>query len=399
MAGAVPAIFVATSQRLRLAGTSLVITQAVGERIMGFNCGIVGLPNVGKSALFNALTATEAAEATKYPFSTREANVGRVAVPDQRLDVCARLAKSAKIVPTQLEFVDIAGLVRGASKGQGLGNQFLGHLREVDAIAHILRCFEDDNVVHVEGSVDPIRDAETVETELMLADLDNLERRLVAAQKRARGGDRDAKSQLAVMEPVLAGLQEGRPARNVALAPEQQGQLRLLQLLTAKPVLYIANVDESAAASGNTASRTVAEFAAAQGAQTVTISAAIEAELAVLGDPAERQEFLATLGLEENGLDQVIRAGYSLLDLITYFTAGPKESRAWTVTRGTKAPQAAAVIHTDFERGFIRAETIPYADFVACGGEQGAKDAGKMRLEGADYVVQDGDVMHFRFNV
>src|SRR5712691_10297076 len=341
---------------------------------MGFNCGIVGLPNVGKSALFNALTATQAAEATKYPFSTREATVGRVAVPDERLDVCARLAKSAKIVPTQLEFVDIAGLVRGASKGQGLGNQFLGHLREVDAIAHILRCFDDDNVEHVEGSVDPIRDAETVEIELMLADLDSLERRLVAVHKRARGGEREARDQLAVIEPVLAGLQEGRPARSVALAPEQQGQLKMLQLLTAKPVLYIANVDEVAAATGNEASRRVA-------------------------DPAERREFLAALGLGETGLDRVIRTGYSLLDLITYFTAGPKESRAWTVTRGTKAPQAAAVIHTDFEKGFIRAETIPYADFVACGGEQGAKDAGKMRLEGADYVVQDGDVMHFRFNV
>ncbi len=366
---------------------------------MGFNCGIVGLPNVGKSALFNALTATQAAEATKYPFSTRESNVGRVAVPDERLDVCARLAKSAKIVPTQLEFVDIAGLVRGASKGQGLGNQFLGHLREVDAIAHILRCFDDDNVVHVEGSVDPIRDAETVETELMLADLDSLERRLVAVQKRVRGGEREARDQLAVIEPILAGLQDGRPARSIALAPEQQGQLRLLQLLTAKPVLYIANVDEDAAATGDEASRRVADYAATQGAQTVMVSAAIEAELAQLADLAERREFLATLGLEETGLDRVIRTGYSLLDLITYFTAGPKESRAWTVTRGTKAPQAAAVIHTDFEKGFIRAETIPYADFVACGGEQGAKDSGKMRLEGADYIVHDGDVMHFRFNV
>jgi len=366
---------------------------------MGFNCGIVGLPNVGKSALFNALTATQAAEATKYPFSTREANVGRVAVPDERLDVCARLAKSAKIVPTQLEFVDIAGLVRGASQGQGLGNQFLGRLREVDAIAHILRCFEDDNIVHVEGSVDPIRDIETVETELMLADLDSLERRTAAAQKRARGGDKEAKAQLALIEPVLAGLQDGVPARRAALSPEQQEGLKVLQLLTAKPVLYIANVDEASAASGNELSRRVADYAAAQGAEAVVISAAIEAELAVLADPADRTEFLAALGLGETGLDQVIRAGYSLLDLITFLTAGPKEARAWTIPRGTKAPQAARVIHSDFEKGFIRAETIAYADFVACGGEQGAKDAGKMRLEGADYIVQDGDVMHFRFNV
>jgi ribosome-binding ATPase len=366
---------------------------------MGFNCGIVGLPNVGKSALFNALTATQVAEATKYPFSTREANVGRVAVPDERLDVCARLAKSAKIIPTQLEFVDIAGLVRGASQGQGLGNQFLGRLREVDAIAHILRCFEDDNVVHVEGSVDPIRDIETVETELMLADLESLERRATAGQKRARGGDKEARAQLAVIEPVLAGLQDGVPARHAQLAPEQQADLRAMQLLTAKPVLYIANVDEASASSGNELSARVADHAASQGSESVVVSAAIEAELAVLADPEERREFLATLGLSETGLDRVIRAGYSLLDLITFLTAGPKESRAWTITRGTKAPQAARVIHSDFEKGFIRAETIAYADFVGCGGEQGAKDAGKMRLEGADYVVQDGDVMHFRFNV
>jgi ribosome-binding ATPase len=366
---------------------------------MGFNCGIVGLPNVGKSALFNALTATEAAEATKYPFSTREPNLGRVAVPDERLGVCARLAKSAKIIPTQLEFIDIAGLVRGASKGQGLGNQFLGHLREVEAIAHLLRCFEDDNVVHVEGSVDPIRDAETVETELMLADLDSLERREIAAQKRARGGEREAKQQLEVMAPVLAALRDGRPARVAAIPEDRQRELKAMQLLTAKPILYIANVDEASASEGNALSRKVAEYAASQGAPSVTIAAAIEAELAVLADPDERREFLESLGLTETGLDQVIHAGYGLLDLITYFTAGPKESRAWTIPRGTKAPQAARVIHSDFEKGFIRAETIAYADFVACGGEQGAKDAGKMRLEGAEYVVQDGDVMHFRFNV
>jgi GTP-binding protein YchF len=366
---------------------------------MGFNCGIVGLPNVGKSALFNALTATQAAEAAKYPFSTREANIGRVAVPDERLAVCARLAKSAKIIPTQLEFVDIAGLVRGASKGQGLGNQFLGHLRDVDAIAQILRCFEDDNVVHVEGSVDPIRDAETVETELMLADLESLERRAIAAQKRARGGDREARAQLAIIEPVLAGLQEGVPARRAALTQEQQLELKSLQLLSAKPVLYIANVDETAAATGNAASQRVAEYAATQGAEAVVISAAIEAELAVLPDAGERHDLLAALGLGETGLDQVIRAGYALLDLITFLTAGPKEARAWTIPRGARAPQAAGVIHTDFEKGFIRAETISYEDFAAHGGEQGAKDAGRMRLEGADYVVRDGDVMHFRFNV
>jgi GTP-binding protein YchF len=366
---------------------------------MGFNCGIVGLPNVGKSALFNALTATEAAEATKYPFSTREPNLGRVAVPDERLAVCARLAKSAKIIPTQLEFIDIAGLVRGASKGQGLGNQFLGHLREADAIAHILRCFEDDNVVHVEGSVDPIRDAETVEMELMLADLESLERREVAAQKRARGGDREAKQQLEIMEAVLVALHDGRPARQAAIPEDRRRELNAMQLLTTKPILYVANVDETAAGNGSALSRRVADYAASQGSPSVTIAAAIEAELAVLADPSERREFLESLGLAETGLDRVIHAGYGLLDLITYFTAGPKESRAWTIPRGTKAPQAARVIHSDFEKGFIRAETIAYDDFVACGGEQGAKDAGKMRLEGADYVVKDGDVMHFRFNV
>jgi ribosome-binding ATPase len=366
---------------------------------MGFNCGIVGLPNVGKSTLFNALTATQAAEAANYPFCTIEPNVGRVAVPDERLEICARLGKSAKIVATQLEFVDIAGLVRGASRGEGLGNQFLGHIREVDAIAHVLRCFEDANVTHIEGSIDPIRDAETVETELLLADLDSIERRVASTQKKARGADKDAVAQLAVMEAVLAALREGKPARDIALGAEQRAIFKGLQLITAKPVLYICNVEEAAAARGNTQSARVAAFAEARGAAMVVISAAIEAEVAQLADTAEKREFLSSLGLAEPGLARVIRAGYRLLDLITFFTVGPKEAHAWTVPHGTKAPQAAGVIHTDFEKGFIRAETISYADFVACGGEQGAKEAGKMRLEGADYAIQDGDILHFRFNL
>jgi hypothetical protein len=365
---------------------------------MGFNCGIVGLPNVGKSTLFNALTETQAAEAANYPFCTIEPNVGRVSVPDPRLDALARLAKSAKVVPTQLEFVDIAGLVAGASKGEGLGNQFLANIREVEAIVQVLRCFSGE-VTHVAGSVDPIRDAETVETELLLADLESCERQRDAAAKRAKGGDKEAKDRLAVLEPAIAVLSEGQPARKVSVPPELRRTFRQLQLLTAKPVLYVANVEEAAAAAGNAQAERVREMAEAQGAGFVVVSAAIEAEVAGLSDPAERQEFLESLGLETTGLSRVIRAGYALLDLITFFTVGPKEARAWTVKRGATAPEAAGAIHTDFQRGFIRAETIAYDDYVKLGGEAGAKEAGKMRAEGKDYVVQDGDVFHFRFNV
>jgi GTP-binding protein YchF len=364
---------------------------------MGFNCGIVGLPNVGKSTLFNALTATVQAQAANYPFCTIESNVGRVAVPDARLDTLGRIARSARIVPTSLEVVDIAGLVRGASKGEGLGNQFLANIREVDAIIHLLRCFEDADVTHVEGSVDPIRDAETVDTELMLADLDSLEKRLVTLQKRVRGGDKESAALLALVEPIVAALQAGRPART-AIAPADTEAARRLQLLTAKPVLYVCNVDEAAAATGNAHSARVAERAAAEGAGMVIVSAAIEAEVAQLAE-AERGEFLAGLGLHDSGLDRVIRAGYELLGLVTYFTAGPKEAKAWTIVRGTRAPQAAAVIHNDFERGFIACETIAYDDYVAGNGETGAREAGRMRVEGKDYVVRDGDVLLFRFNV
>jgi ribosome-binding ATPase len=364
---------------------------------MGFNCGIVGLPNVGKSTLFNALTRTAAAQAANYPFCTIEPNVGRVAVPDPRLETLARIGKSQKIVPTSLEFVDIAGLVRGASKGEGLGNQFLANIREVDAIVHVLRCFEDPDVTHVEGSVDPLRDAETVETELMLADLESLEKRHPALVKRARNNDKEAATQLAVIEPLLAALQAGRPARTAIPAGEDEA-VRRLQLMTAKPVLYVCNVEEASAAAGNAQSARVAERAAAEGARSVVVSAAIEAEVAQL-EEADRAGFLADLGLEDSGLDRVIGAGYGLLGLVTYFTVGPKETRAWTITAGMKGPQAAGVIHGDFERGFIAAETIAYDDYVKLGGEVGAKEAGKMRIEGKEYVVKDGDVLLFRFNV
>ena len=366
---------------------------------MGFRCGIIGLPNVGKSTLFNALTETAAAQAANYPFCTIEPNVGRVAVPDERLDRIAAVAKSANIVQTQLEFVDIAGLVRGASKGEGLGNQFLANIREVDAIVHVLRCFDDGDVTHVEGRIDPVADAETVETELMLADLDSLEKRVPALIKKAQQGDKEAKVQAAVLGQALELLRESRPAREVAPKDEEERKaLDQAQLLTAKPVLYVCNVDEGNAASGNAHSARVIEMAQAQGAKAVIISAAIEAEIATM-DPADRTEFLGDLGLEETGLSRIIRAGYALLDLITFFTAGPKEARAWTVEKGAKAPAAAGVIHSDFERGFIRAETISYDDYVGCGGEAGARDAGKLRSEGKEYVVRDGDVMLFRFNV
>lgn len=365
---------------------------------MGFRCGIVGLPNVGKSTLFNALTATAAAAAANYPFCTIEPNVGRVPVPDARLDAIAALAKSARVVPTQLEFVDIAGLVRGASKGEGLGNQFLGHIRELDAIAHVVRCFAGGDVTHVEGSVDPIRDIETVETELMLADLDSLEKRHASAIKKARGGEKEAKALVEVMEPVLALLRDGKPARFFRPSLEQAPVFRQLQLLTDQPVVYVCNVEEESAAGGNALSARVFERAKEEGAEPVVIAAAIEAEVALLTE-AERTEFLAHLGLAETGLARVIRAGYAVLDLITFFTAGPKEARAWTVRRGAKAPEAAGAIHTDFERGFICAEVIAYDDYIACAGEQGAKDAGKMRQEGRDYAMRDGDVVLFRFNV
>ena len=364
---------------------------------MGFNCGIVGLPNVGKSTLFNALTATAAAQAANYPFCTIEPNVGRVAVPDPRLARLTEIGKSKTTVPTSLEFVDIAGLVRGASRGEGLGNQFLANIREVDAIIHVLRCFEDGDVTHVEGSVDPIRDAETVETELMLADLDSLERRLPALQKKARGNDRESAAQVALMEPIVAALQAGLPART-AIPPDQVEPAKRLQLMTSKPVLYVCNVEEAAAASGNAQSARVAARAAAEGAGVITVSAAIEAEVSQLPE-TDRAEFLEGLGLDDSGLDRVIRAGYALLGLVTYFTVGPKEARAWTIVAGTRAPQAAAVIHNDFERGFIACETIAYDDFVTLKGEAGAKEAGKMRVEGRDYVVRDGDVLLFRFNV
>ncbi len=363
---------------------------------MGFKCGIVGLPNVGKSTLFNALTQSAAAEAANYPFCTIEPNVGEVGVPDPRLDKLAKIAGSKQIIPTRLTFVDIAGLVRGASKGEGLGNQFLSHIREVDAIAYVLRCFEDDDVTHVEGRIDPAMDAEVVETELMLADLESCEKRITNLEKKARGGDKEAKAQMALLEKALVLLREGKPARFVELSEDEKPGFEMLQLLTAKPVLYVCNVDEDSAQNGNAFSKKVEERAKEEGAGVVIISAKIEAELSSL-DADERGAFLEELGLSEAGLDRLIRAGYELLDLVTYFTVGPKEARAWTIKQGTKAPKAAGVIHTDFEKGFIRSETIAYEDYTSLGGEVPCKDAGKMRLEGKEYIVKDGDVLHFRF--
>lgn len=367
---------------------------------MGFNCGIVGLPNVGKSTLFNALTATAAAQAANFPFCTIEPNVGKVGVPDIRLDKIAGIAKSAKIVPTQLEFVDIAGLVKGASKGEGLGNQFLGNIRQTDAVIHVLRCFEDSDITHVDGSVDPIRDAETIETELLIADMESLDKQIANIERKAKGGDKEAKGQHEFMVRIKAALDAGKPARSVT--PDNPDEVRWSQqlgMLTAKPILYVCNVSEDDAASGNDLTKKVADMAAAQGATSVVICAAIESEIAQLESAEEKKEFLSAIGLEEAGLDRIIKAGYNLLGLQTYFTAGPKEARAWTIRKQAKAPEAAGAIHSDFEKGFIKAEVIAFDDFVGLGGEQGAKDAGKMRQEGKEYVVHDGDVILFRFNV
>ena len=366
---------------------------------MGFKCGIVGLPNVGKSTLFNALTQTAAAQAANYPFCTIEPNVGEIGVPDPRLDKLAVLGKSEQIVATRIAFVDIAGLVRGASKGEGLGNQFLATIREVDAIVHVVRCFEDSDVTHVEGKIDPLADIETIETELMLADLDSLEKRVDNLEKKAKGTGEDAKQAKEMLDLIkrsLILLREGKPARMVERKPEEEKLFHSLGLLTSAPVLYACNVEEASAATGNEFSRKVEERAKAESAVAVVISAKIESEIATLR-PEERADYLEAIGLKETGLDRLVRAGYALLHLVTYFTVGPKEARAWTITQGAKAPQAAGVIHSDFERGFIRSETISYDDYIACGGEAGARETGKMRLEGKDYVVADGDVMHFRF--
>ncbi len=365
---------------------------------MGFKAGIVGLPNVGKSTLFNALTRTAAAQAANYPFCTIEPNVGDVAMPEPRLEVLAKIAGSKEIIPTRMNFVDIAGLVKGASKGEGLGNQFLSNIRECDAVAYVLRCFEDSDITHVANRIDPLADFEVVETELMLADMESLEKRRQNVEKKAQGGDKEAIQTLNLIKLALDQLNAGKPARRAEVKPEDQKAWKMLQLLTSKPVFYICNVDEASAATGNRFSDAVVAHAQKEGSAAVVISAKIESEIAVLSDE-EQKDFLESLGLEEPGLNRVIRAGYELLGLQTYFTVGPKEARAWTIKKGTTAPQAAGVIHGDFEKGFIRAETIAYDDYVKYGGEQGAKEAGKVRQEGKDYVVQDGDVMHFRFNV
>jgi GTP-binding protein YchF len=367
---------------------------------MALKVAIVGLPNVGKSTLFNALTQTAAAQAANYPFCTIEPNVGDVAVPEPRLDDLARIAGSKEIIPARINFVDVAGLVRGASKGEGLGNQFLANIRDCDAIAFVARCFEDGDVTHVEGRVDPLSDLEIIETELMLADLESLEKRAPNLEKRAKtGGDKESAKTLELINLALAELREGRPARlaHAKVSKEDDKAWWMLQLLTALPALYVCNVDEDSAADGNALSAKVAERAAKDGAKAVVISAKIESEIALL-DASERADFLETIGLAEPGLNRLIREAYTLLELQTYFTAGPKESRAWTIPVGATAPQAAGVIHSDFEKGFIRAETIAYPDYVALNGEAGAREAGKMRAEGKTYVVKDGDVMHFLFN-
>ena len=367
---------------------------------MGINCGIVGLPNVGKSTLFNAITKTQAAQAANYPFCTIEPNSGMVALPDGRLDTIADLGKSAKIIPTQLEIVDIAGLVKGASKGEGLGNQFLANIRETDAILHVLRCFENGDITHVEGSVDPLRDAEIIETELMLADLESLTKQVDNLAKKAKGNDKDAKAQHDFYVKVKAALEEGKSARTVKPAtPEEERFMKLGQLLTSKPILYICNVNEEEAATGNDWTKKVEEMAKAQGTRAVIISAAIEADIAQLATEEEKKEFLETLGLEEPGLNKILRAAFEILGLQTYFTVGPKEARAWMIRKGAKAPEAAGAIHTDFEKGFIRAEVIAFDDYVTLGGEQAAKDKGKLRSEGKEYIVDDGDIILFRFNV
>ena len=365
---------------------------------MGFKCGIVGLPNVGKSTLFNALTQTATAQAANYPFCTIEPNVGEVAVPEPRLEKLAEVGGSKEIIPARMNFVDIAGLVEGASQGEGLGNKFLANIRETDAIIYVLRCFENDDITHVSGKVDPIADFEVVETELMLADMESLEKRKAGVVKKANSGDKEAKAQVALIDLALAELNEGRPARRAVVSKDDTKAWNMLQLLTSKPVLFVANVDEDSAATGNEYSSRVEARATEEGAACVVISAQIEAELALLDEP-DRSEYLETLGLEEPGLTRLIHTGYVLLDLQTYFTVGPKESRAWTIRKGWSAPKAAGVIHGDFEKGFIRAETVAYMDYVEHGGEAGAKEAGKMRSEGKDYIVQDGDVMLFRFNV
>ncbi len=366
---------------------------------MSFRCGIVGLPNVGKSTLFNALTQTAAAEAANYPFCTIEPNIGKVAVPDPRLFELAKIAGSKETIPAQLEFVDIAGLVKGASAGEGLGNQFLSHIREVDVVVQVLRCFEDSDITHVEGSVDPIRDAEIIETELILADLESLEKRVVGLEKRLRSNDKDAKEQKPIIEGLIKHLGAGNPARSFEIADDQVRAFKMLQLLTSKPILYVCNVAENEVPDGNALSEKVVKYAEASGASCLNVSAKIESEIATLESEEEKQLFLEELGLVETGLSQIIRAGYILLDRITFFTIGPKEARAWSVKKGAKAPQAAGVIHTDFERGFIAAEMIGFNDYIEFKGENGAKEAGKMQLQGRDYVANDGDVFHFRFNV